>query len=274
MASAASGPRRSSILVRPPSRSRRFEKNSNGGVKSALERQRFRLSEAGLNRAAVSAWARKAFHSEPLRPCAMTNRSSSEQLNSGPFSTLASARSSSGRVRKSPSASKSSTAICSVKAMRSEPATAMPRVFSAATIGTANGWRLRTRMRMSPARIGRPSLASVCFLSSQSPMVAAMRSAKRLAGARSLESESGFHGSAAVASLETSVGQISIVPDCPKRLAICSMVSDSAVRPGVFLASRKTSSMASRTGCTVRNDRLSGTRRHCTLAVSARLEKC
>ena len=84
-------------------------------------------------------------------------RSSSSRPSSGDLSTEASARSSSGSMKTSPSAMRSCTAICSVSTSRSAPATLMSRCLRADIIAAANGARLRTRIRMSPAWIGRSS---------------------------------------------------------------------------------------------------------------------
>ena len=161
MASAASAPSRSSILARMPSASSRAEKNSNGGTRSARARQRSRVAAGALKRALAAARATSSCHRKPLRLGASARRSSSSRPNSGDLSTLASARSSSGRQRKSPSAIRSCTAICSVSTRRSAPATLMPRALRAEIMAGANGVRLRTNMRMSPARMGRFSDASI-----------------------------------------------------------------------------------------------------------------
>ena len=219
MASAASAPSRSSILARMPSASSRPEKNSNGGTRSARARQRSRVAAGPLKRALVAARATSSCHRKPFRLGASAMRSSSSRPNSGDLSTLASARSSSGRQRKSPSAIRSCTAICSVSTRRSAPATLMPRALRAEIMAGANGVRLRTNMRMSPARMGRFSDASISAESSQPRMVWAMRPASRTTGEEALASASGDQGSVGLACSDFSVGQISISPACPARWA-------------------------------------------------------
>ena len=83
----------------------------------------------------------------------------------------------------------------------------------------ANGVRLRTNMRMSPARMGRFSDASISAESSQPRMVWAMRPASRPTGEEALASASGDQGSVGLACSDFSVGQISISPACPARWA-------------------------------------------------------
>ena len=63
----------------------------------------------------------------------------------------------------------------------------------------ANGVRLRTSMRMSPARMGRSSDVSLSPDSSQPRMVWAMRVASRATGEVAAASASGDHGSAGLA---------------------------------------------------------------------------
>ena len=187
MASAASAPSRASIRV---AHAFAVEERTNrtrtaAGARSAC------ASAAGSRptrlETAARAGARRSSscHSDPLRSGASAIRSSSSRPNSGDFSTDASARSSSGRHRKSPSATRSCTAICSVSIRRSAPATPMPRAFSAETMTGANGARLRTRIRMSPARIGRPSRRQhLAGCRASRGWSSAMRAASRTTGER------------------------------------------------------------------------------------------
>ena len=91
---------------------------------------------------------------------------------------------------------------------------------------------------MSPARIGRPSEASLSPLSSHALIVSAMRSARRVAGAPTASSSSGDQASAGVARRAVSVGQISTRPAWPD--ALDAVADDVAVgrRPGVRMRRR------------------------------------
>ena len=75
------------------------------------------------------------------------------------------------------------TAICSVKTMRSVPATGMFRCFSWRTISSMKRPRLRTRIRISPAVIGRPCETSISPPAIQSATVWAMFWATWITGA-------------------------------------------------------------------------------------------
>ena len=195
MGSAASGPRRATSFLRIPSPSSTPAKNSNGGMKSAALRHFFKSAAAGAKRGTAPACFKSDCHSVPLRCQARSNKSSSLRPNSGLFRTSASARSSSGKVSRSPSDSRSSTAICSDKRIRSAPATAMPAAFRAATMGPANGLRLRTRMRMSPAPMARFSEGRRSPVVSHVLIWAAIFAASRTAGAEAAVSSSGDQAS-------------------------------------------------------------------------------
>ena len=74
---------------------------------------------------------------------------------------------------------------------------------------------------MSPARIGRPSDASISLDFSQSWISPAMRVASRTTGEDALVSSSGDHGSPRSTVSGFSVGQISISPAWPARCTAC-----------------------------------------------------
>ncbi len=94
---------------------------------------------------------------------------------------------------------------------------------------------------MSPARIGTVlERRDVRRMSIQPWIVSAMRSARRLAGERSLVSESGLQGSASGGSSGFSVGQISTKPGLTDAHGAMSRRRPPAVSPGVFRASANT----------------------------------
>ncbi len=86
---------------------------------------------ASANAGSSPALARSAGRSGPLRRIGERKELLVVRPNSGLFSTVASARSSSGSSSASPSTIRSMTAICSVRTKRSAPATSMPAPASA-----------------------------------------------------------------------------------------------------------------------------------------------
>ncbi len=127
----------------------------------------------------------------------------------------------------------SSTAICSVSRMRSAPATECRAPSAPPPSSAVNGWRLRTRIRMSPGTIRRPVEASV------SPLVRRADLCRRCGwravppAARPAPPRAATTRRQARCRPCCSVGQISTRPAWPKRLAIWRMVFAEASTPGV-----------------------------------------
>ncbi len=221
--------------------------------------------------------ARSASQSEPGRPCARANSSSSVSPTSGLFSSAASWRSSSGSSSTSASASRSCTAICSTRAMRSAPPTGTLRSFSARTRrGTKAPVRRRTRIRMSPGRMARPRAGRGSPSRSQRAMRAASASANSASGPAACcggvsGTSQGVGGSISPAS---SSGHSSTAPAWPRRSERWVRRASPSTTPARAAPAAKTASTRASTGAVERNETLSCTSRSSSPSAAQARPKC
>ena len=245
-----------------PSRSRIAAKNSNGGTKSARERQRFsvsaarlvaralsRLGDERLPQRALAAGAsaeqivvveaeQRAFQHLGERQVVLGQRRGNRRARSGP--ARRSGRSGAGGRRRRPG--------CGAPSV---PAPSAPRT----------GVRLRTRIRMSPARIGRSFEGEPLAAVEPAADRAAMRSARRLGGRAAASRRAATRSACSpprrvLRSARSRPGRHAHAMGGVRGSALAA-----AVRPGVraWLGEDRSTRRAS--ARPVRNDRSSGTRR-------------
>ena len=220
---------------------------------------------AATKRGALAAASAAA--SEPGRPGAIANRSSSSRPISGDFSTVASVRSSSGSKAARPAATRSITAIESRSSSRSAPAVAMSRSFSARIIASKNGPRERTRISTSPVATRRSAPAStsntrsLAFSPVQSLIAEAMRRAATAAGSSARSASTGGFQSAGSCGFSALIGgQTSMQPGRARRNASWGGGGPSSpVKPRQASSAANTASTPARTIGAERNDTDSGT---------------
>ncbi|GAV36249.1 hypothetical protein ROTAS13_03936 [Roseomonas sp. TAS13] len=201
---------------------------------------------------AVSAprcWSRRC-QSGPSRSWERAKSASSSSPIRGDFSSAASCRSSSGSSSTSQSASRSCTAICSTSAMRSTPPTATPRRLSWRTRSSVSRVRRRTRIMMSPGRIGRSPRAGRVSCRTMWSMRAARVSASSASASCATTGWLGTNqGSGSSVLPRASRGQTSTLPAWPARSGKWRSGSPSGrTTPARAAPSWKTASTSCRTG--------------------------
>ena len=167
------------------------------------------------------------------------------------------------------------TASCSVRTIRSAPATGMPRTFKQRIISSVKRLRVRTRIMMSPGRMARPADSRISPSLSQPSIRPAMRSASCAGGLKAgMRSRGASQGSVSGASSGVMVGHISTRPAWPRRMVGWRMGRSAKVRPSLAPGAANTVSTASSIDWEERKDGAISTLRNGFSALSASPAKC